>query len=157
MKKLFKGILTGFFFLAATTGAVTGVIAAEKSTAAEATAMVQKAIAYMKEHGQEKALAEFNNPNGQFVKNDLYIYVYDLQGKNLAHGANQKLVGKNLLDMRDADGKLIIQEFIQTANSKGKGWVDYKWANPTTQTVEPKSGYVEKSGDVIIGSGIYKG
>lgn len=118
--------------------------------------MVQKAIAYMKEHGKEKALAEFNNPNGQFVKNDLYIFAYDLQGKNLAHGAKQTLVGQNRLDMKDPDGKSVVKEFIQTANSQGKGWVDYKETNSTTKTIESKSSYIEKVGDIIIGSGVHK-
>lgn len=132
-------------------------MAADRGTADEAVAMVKKAIAYMKENGKEKAFAEFGNPsNTTFHDRDLYIFVYDLNGNNVAHGNNPKMVGKNLLEMKDHDGKFIIKGFIDVANTKGKGWVDYKWPNPVTKAVEQKSGYVEKVDNLIVGSGIYK-
>lgn len=131
--------------------------AADKASAADATAMVKKAVSYMKEVGKEKAFAEFANPaNKDFHDRDLYIFVYDMNGKNLAHGNNPKMVGKNLLEMKDSEGKYIIKSFIETANTKGKGWVDYKWPNPVTQSVESKSGYIEKVDNLIVGTGIYK-
>lgn len=133
--------------------------AAEKATRDEAVAMVKKAAAYMKEHGKEKALAEFNKPNGPFVDRDLYIFAYSANGDgiNLAHGANPSLIGKNLIDLRDADGKAIVKSIIEAGNSKaGSGWVDYKWPNPVTKAVEQKTSYVEKVGDVVLGSGVYK-
>jgi signal transduction histidine kinase len=130
--------------------------ATEKGTANEATALVKRAVDYMKANGKEKAFAEFNNPKGQFIDRDLYIFVFDLNGKTLAHGTNPKLLDKNLVDLKDADGKLFIKEFIDVANAKGKGWIDYKWPNPLTKTIEPKSTYIEKAGDVLVGCGIYK-
>lgn len=155
MKTLLKGILLGFFALALNAAA----FAAEKGTAEEAVALVKKAAAYLKENGKEKAFSEFNNPKGQFADRDLYVFVYGTSGDgiNLAHGANPKLIGKNLLDLRDADGKLIVKGFIEVGNSKtGHGWVDYKWPNPVTKAVEAKSTYIERVGDVMIGCGIYK-
>lgn len=131
--------------------------AADRGTADEAVAMVKKAIAYMKENGKDKAFAEFGNPaNTVFHDRDLYIFVYDMNGNNVAHGNNPKMVGKNLLEMKDHDGKFIIKGFIEVANDKGKGWVDYKWPNPVTKAVEQKSGYVEKVDNLIVGSGVYK-
>ena len=131
--------------------------AADKGSAEEAVAMVKKAVAYINEHGQEKAFAEFANPaNTQFHERDLYIFVYDMKGTSVSHGNNPKMVGKNLLDMKDHDGKFIIRGFIDIANTKGKGWFDYKWPNPVSKAVEQKSGYVEKTGNLIVGSGIYK-
>ncbi len=133
--------------------------AAEKATRDEAVAMVKKAAAYLKENGKEKAFAEFNKPNGPFVDRDLYIFAYSANGDgiNLAHGANPSLIGKNLLALRDADGKAIIKGIIETGNNKaGSGWVDYKWPNPVTKAVEQKTSYVEKVGDVVLGSGVYK-
>lgn len=131
--------------------------AADRGSPDEAMAMVKKAIAYMKEAGKEKAFAEFSNPaNTQFHDRDLYIFVYDMNGNNVAHGNNPKMVGKNLLEMKDNDGKFIIKGFIDTAKTKGKGWVDYKWPNPVTKAVEAKSSYVEKVDDLIVGAGIYK-
>lgn len=129
--------------------------AADKGTAEEATAMVKKAVAYVKANGKDKAFAEFSNPKGAFVDRDLYVMVYDMEGNNKAHGSNPKLIGKNLLEIKDADGVFIVKGLIDTAK-KGGGWFDYKWPNATTKAVEPKSTYVEKVDDVLIGVGIYK-
>lgn len=130
--------------------------AADNGSAAEAVAMVKKAAEYVKTHGKEKAFAEFSNPKGSFKDRDLYIMVYDMKGVNMAHGANPKLIGKNLIDLKDANDTPIIKSFIETANSKGKGWVDYKWPNPVSKAIESKSTYIEKHDDVLIGAGIYK-
>jgi cytochrome c len=130
--------------------------AADTGTPAQAMAMVKKAGEYLKTHGKEKAFAEFSNPSGSFKDRDLYIMVYDMNGFNVAHGANPKLIGKNLIDLKDADGTMIVKQFVETANGKGKGWVDYKWPNPVSKAIEAKSTYVEKHGDVLIGCGVYK-
>lgn len=129
--------------------------AAEKGSADEAVAMVKKAVAFAKANGKEKAFAEFSNPKGQFVDRDLYVMAYDMEGNNKAHGGNAKLVGKNLIEIKDADGKYIVKGLIETAK-KGGGWFDYKWPNPA-KVVEPKSTYVEKiDNDTLVGVGIYK-
>jgi cytochrome c len=108
-------------------------LAADTGTPAQAMAMVKKAGEYLKANGKEKAFAEFSNPNGSFKDRDLYIMVYDMNGVNLAHGANPKLIGKSLIELKDADGTMIVKSFVETANSKGKGWVDYKWPNPVSK------------------------
>lgn len=134
------------------------VAASERGTADEAVSLVKKAVAYLQANGREKAFAEFNNTKGQFVDRNLYIFVYDLKGTNLAigNGNAAKMVGKNLIDMRDADDKYIIKSLIDIANTKGKGWFDYKWPNPVTKSIELKSSYVEKVDDILVGCGIYK-
>ncbi|KIF79849.1 cache domain-containing protein [Noviherbaspirillum autotrophicum] len=139
-------------------GFVSAASAAERASADEASALVKKAVAYLKANGKEKAFAAFNDTKGQFIDRDLYIFVYDMQGNNMAIGNGNagRMVGKNMLDMRDADGKYIIRSFIDILNAKGKGWVDYKWPNPVTKKVEAKSSYVEKVDDMIVGAGIYK-
>lgn len=121
----------------------------------EAKEMVAKAVAFYKANGKEKALAEFSNPTGQFVKGELYLTVWDLKGTQIAHGANQKLIGKNLIDLKDADGKTFVKDFMEVGK-KGNGWVDYKWTNPTSKKIEAKSVYLELVGDTLIGCGIYK-
>ncbi|MET0517617.1 MAG: cache domain-containing protein [Burkholderiaceae bacterium] len=130
--------------------------AAEQGTAAEAEAMVKKAVAYIKAQGPEKAYEEFTHGKS-FKDRDLYIIVYDLNGKNLAQGANPKLVGKDLIGLKDPDGKPLIQMFVDLAKSKGKGWVEgYKFLNPVTQKIENKAMYLERVGDTLVGCGIYK-
>lgn len=139
--------------LAFTTGAAQ---AADRGTAAEAEAMVKRAVAFIKDKGPEKAYDEFTNGK-QFKDRDLYVIVYDLHGKNLAQGANPKLVGKDLIGLKDPDGKPLIQMFVDLAKTKGKGWVEgYKFLNPVTQKIETKAMYLERVGDTLVGCGIYK-
>jgi len=133
-----------------------GVAYAAMGTAKEATANVDKAIAFFKANGKAKAFAAFNDPRGQFVKNDLYIYVVDMKGDIVSHGANKALIGQHFIDIKDADGKLFFREIVNVAKKKGSGWVNYKWTNPVSKKVEPKSAYVKKSGDYIYCCGIYK-
>ena len=149
MKKVLAVILVGLFVLG-------GVAYAAKGTAKEATAMVDKAIAYFNANGKAAAFAAFDDPTGKFVKDDLYIYVLDFKGDILSHGANKKLIGQHFIDIKDADGKLFFRDIINVANTKGSVWVDYKWTNPVSKKVEPKSAYLKKSGDYIFCCGIYK-
>ncbi len=131
--------------------------AAAKGTAKEAKALVEKATAFYNSYGKEQAYAEFNNPKGKFVDRDLYVMVMDYDGNMLSHGANTKLIGKNLLGLKDSDGIYMVREFIRVAKSQGSGWVDYKWTNPTTKKIEKKSSYIQKlEGNTFIVCGIYK-
>ncbi|MEW6518352.1 MAG: cache domain-containing protein [Thermodesulfobacteriota bacterium] len=126
------------------------------SEADEARAMVEKAAALVKAEGKDKALVEIGNPQGQFVKGELYVFAYDLTGTMVAHPVNPKLVGKNLLEVPDAGGKLFRKEIIELAKTKGSGWVDYKYKNPQTGKVENKTTYIMKEGEVVLCCGIYK-
>jgi len=129
---------------------------ANRSTPEEAKAMVKKAIVFIKESGKDKAFAEFAKKNGRFTDRDLYIFVYDLNGKVLAHGQNPKMVGKDLSELTDADGKFFVKERIEIAKTKGEGWQDYKFPNPVDKKVEKKRAYIEKVDDIIVGCGAYK-
>ena len=132
---------------------------AKQGTAAEATAMVEKAIAHIKKAGRDKAFADFNNKSGPFTDRDLYVVVYDMKGKVLAHGANEKMIGKDLIDLRDSDGKYFVKERVDMM-SKGptaKGWQDYKFMNPVSRQIEQKSMFIHRFEDLIVGCGIYKG
>jgi cytochrome c len=130
--------------------------AADMGTKDEAVAMVKKAVDFIKANGADKAYAEFSNPKGQFVDRDLYIAVYDMSGKCLAHGANAKMIGRDLLDNKDVDGKEFVKERIEMMKKQPSGWQDYKFRNPTSNQVEPKAMYIERVNDVIVGCGIYK-
>lgn len=142
--------------LAIAIAAFTHSIHALADDAADATAMVKRAVALIKEAGKDKAIAAFNDPNGSFRKGDLYIFVTDTKGRMLANGSNAKLIGKDLIDLKDSDGKPFVKEYIDVAVKKGSGWSDYKWVNPNTKAIEPKSTYVERVDDLVVGCGIYK-
>ena len=130
--------------------------AADMGTKDEAVTMVKKAVGFIKANGAEKAYAEFSNPKGQFVDRDLYIAVYDMNGKCLAHGANAKMIGRDLIDNKDVDGKEFVKERVEMMKKESSGWQDYKFRNPTSNQVEPKAMYIERVNDVIVGCGIYK-
>lgn len=131
-----------------------------RGSADDAVAMVKKASAYLDKNGRDKAIAAFNDPKGDFIKGDLYVFMFGMvgeqQGVALAHGQNAKMVNKNLMEL-NAGGVFPVKEFLKIANSPtGKGWVSYKWPNSVSKKMEDKSTYIEKNGDVLIGVGIYK-
>jgi cytochrome c len=126
------------------------------ATAAEATAMVKKGVAFIKASGKDKGYAEISNKSGSFKDRDLYLVVYGLDGVVRAHGANDKMVGKNLIDLKDIDGKAFVKERVELANAKGTFWQDYKFTNPVTKKIEPKSAYCEKLDDTVVCGGVYK-
>lgn len=128
-----------------------------QSNQADAIAMVDKGLALIKKSGKDALIKEINAKNPEFVVGDLYLVVRSVDGTILAHGTNPRVVGKNMLDLPDADGKYFRKEIIEVAKTKGKGWVDYKYNNPVTKEIEKKSTYVVLSGDVIVEAGIYKG
>jgi signal transduction histidine kinase len=130
--------------------------AGEFATKDEAVAMVKKATATIKEQGAEKAYAEFDAKGGKFTDRDLYVVVYGLDGKVLAHGANQKLVGKDLIDAQDVDGKYFVKERTELARKQASFWQDYKFVNPTTKKIEPKQMYCERGGETSVCAGVYK-
>lgn len=131
---------------------------ADNGTADEAKAMVDKALAHIKAVGPEKAFADFSTPGNEWHDRDLYLFGYNLEGTCVLHGANKALIGKNLIDMKTADGQFLIKKMVEIVQGKGSGWIDYMWPHPQTKKTEAKSAYVVKIPGFagLIGSGIYK-
>jgi signal transduction histidine kinase len=129
---------------------------AEFATKDEAIAMVKKAVAFIGQQGADKAYAEFGNKGGQFTDRDLYVVVYGLDGKVLAHGANAKLIGKDLLDAQDVDGKYYVKERTEMARKQADFWQDYKFVNPVSKKIEPKQMYCQRLGEAAVCAGVYK-
>ena len=123
----------------------------------EAVAMVKKGVAFLKANGAEKAYAEISNNKGSFIDRDLYLVAYTLEGKCLAHGANPKQVGRDLIELTDIDGKYFVKERIALVKSKPTGvWQEYKFTNPVSKKIEPKVMYCEKLGEAAICGGVYQ-
>ena len=59
------------------------------------------------------------------------------------------MVGKNLIDLKDVDGKAFVKERVDLAQSKGTFWQDYKFTNPVSKKIEPKQMYCEKLDDAV--------
>lgn len=151
MKTLFRALA---LCVSLTLGATA--FAAERGTPEEAVAMVHKVIADMKANGRDKTIAEINTLGERYRDRDLYVTVMDMNGKELAHGANKRMQGVDLIDIKDQDGKAYIRERIALVKANGKGWQDYKFVHPVTKGMEPKSMYFEKYEDLIVNCGIYK-
>ena len=152
-RKLIAALVTTLACAAA--GSAWAAAAQGDATAEEATAMVKKAVAHIKA-GKDKGYADITAKGGAFSSGDLYITVYGLEGTVRAHGANEKMVGKNLIELKDVDGKAFVKERMELAATKASFWQDYKFTNPVTKKIEPKSMYCEKLDDAIVCGGVYK-
>lgn len=131
--------------------------AAEFGTKAEAVAMVKRVQAKFKAEGAEATFKAVSDKSvAEFHDRDLYPFIYDMEGLNVAHGARPALIGKNLITLKDQDGKFLVREMRDIAKTKGSGWFDYKWPNPLNSKIEDKTSYVEKMGDYWVGVGVYR-
>ena len=128
---------------------------ATRATEAEAQAMVKKAIQHYDKVGKDKAMADFSQSPGPFVDRDLYVVVDEMDGTVLAH-INPKILGRNMIDLRDADGHYQIRERLDAAKQSTSGWQDFKFFNPVTRKIEPKRAYWEKHDNLIFACGAYK-
>lgn len=123
----------------------------------DAIAMVKKGVSQIRAQGADKTYAAIiDKENKDFHDRDLYLVVYGLDGTVKAHGANTKMVGKNLIDLKDIDGKPFVKERVEMAQKQASFWQDYKFTNPETKKIEPKSMYCERLEQTVVCGGIYK-
>jgi len=154
MQKLFVGLCLGV--LLAVSAPPRAGAQERPASRDEAVTFVKKAGAWLRQHGKEQALQDFNNPQGPFVERELYIVVLDLKGTLLADGSNPRLVNKSLIDLRDVNGKYFVRDELALAKEKGKGWVDFQWLNPLSKKMELRSSYFERVEDLIVLTGVYR-
>jgi signal transduction histidine kinase len=121
----------------------------------DAKNMVSRAITFCKNAGKEVALAEVSNRDGFFAEGQQYVFVLDESGMMLAHGINQRYIGRDFLWVKDFNGKAFVKDIVEMAKNDGYGVVEYKWINPVSGKGEPKMVYFEKYEGMIFCSGIY--
>jgi signal transduction histidine kinase len=153
--KIRNVVLAGLAATCALTCA-TAMAAGEHATRDEAVAMVKKAVAFWKANGDDKTFAAITEKKGQFSDRDLYLVVYGLDGVVHAHGANEKMVGRNLIDLTDVDGKAFVKERVEMAQKQASFWQDYKFTDPVTKKIEPKQSYCERVDKNVLCGGVYK-
>jgi len=132
--------------------------AEEYTSMEEAKALAEKAAALINDIGREAALVKINDPKGEFIYRDVYTVVIGYDGMMYAHG-RQSVVGKNMIELKDASGKFFVRDMaIFAKEGKKAGWVDYMFQNPATGKIEPKSTYVipNEKEQFYIGVGAYK-
>lgn len=125
-------------------------------TPADAEALVKKGAEFCKKVGVVACVEEFNKPESEFVKGDLYIWANDFDGIITAH-PKKPIKGKNMYRYKDKEGTQLFKEFIDKVKAENSGWVDYVWAHPTTGKQTPKTSFVMGIGEnQLIGAGVYK-
>ena len=129
-----------------------------KITPADLTKMVKEAVVYARENGREKAVAAFNDPNGSFVKNSVYLFAETYDGTALAEPFEQELIGTNVRNMTDRYGVPIIKNLEETAG-QGIGYVSYDFHNPkNNNAIEPRLSVVaDVDGTYYVGADTYAG
>lgn len=130
--------------------------AGEQGTREQAVQMVRRVQEMFDRAGPEPTFRAINARSPEFYDGDRYVFISDLNGVTVAHGDRPVLVGKNLISLKDQDGRFLIREMIAIARGPGSGWIDYKWPNPRTKKMAEKSSYIERMGDYFVGVGIYK-
>jgi len=148
-KPLISGLASTLVFAGAA-------MAGEGAGKDEAITMVKNTVPFIKKQGTDRSSPEFTINAGKFIDRDLYVVVYQLDGKVLAHGSNEKFVGKDMSDAQDVDGKLYVKERVELAGKQPSFWQDYKFVNPVSKKVEPKQMYCEKLDNTAVCAGIYK-
>lgn len=150
MKRVLSAALLG---LAMTSAVAT----AAEPTAKDAVAMVERGAAFAKANGKEALLKKITAKDPEFVQGSMYIYVREFpSGVNIAHPYNQSIIGKDLNDVPDTNGKMYRRDIMDIAKKDGKGWVDYMYKNPDNGKIESKTSYLLRVNDVVLIAGIYK-
>lgn len=150
--RVFFILLAGLFCFAVTAAKADE---SESGTREEAIAMVKRVQDKFRSDGPQATFAAVSDKSvKEFHDRDLYPFIYDLNGVNVAHGARPALIGKNLISLKDQDGKYLIREMIDLAESKGNGWINYKWPHPITNRIEDKISYIERMGEYFVGVGV---
>jgi polar amino acid transport system substrate-binding protein len=119
---------------------------------------VKSALEYATINGREKALSEFNNQTGIFVKGDLYIFAYDYNGTVIALPFQKELLGTNRVGNTDPDGVHYVRDIGEMAR-KGGGYVEYRYPDPSRNfSIQKKVSYaLDVDGTWYVGSGYYIG
>ena len=121
----------------------------------DAIALVKLGVQVIRKDGAAKAYARINDHDGPFASRDLYLVVTSMDGVVLASGANARIVGKNLLDLKDIDGKPFVRERVELARTQPSFWQQYQYIRPTTGRIEPKRAYCERLRESVVCSGVY--
>jgi ABC-type amino acid transport substrate-binding protein len=119
---------------------------------------VDDAARLIKKKG-EQAFATLRDRTGPFRYQDVYVFVDDYNGIELVNPVSPELEGTDLIDFKDANGKLVIREMIEMLRDKDSGWMEYMWPKPGATTPSKKMSYVRKlhGGEktLYVGAGVY--
>lgn len=122
----------------------------------EARALVDQAVALIRQQGLAGALPTLHDPAGPFIDRDLYLFAIGRDGVYRVSGSDPDLVGQPLAPIATRDGDLL-SAAAWRIGAAGGGWVEYQISNPLTLEMEYKASYIRQvDDDLVIGCGVYK-
>lgn len=116
---------------------------ADKPSPEQVKAITLQAAEFVATQGIDAARVAFDN-DGKFKFGEVYVNVIDSNGTWLVYPPNPKNEGKSVLNIKDADGKLLVREIIRVATEQNEGWIEYRWLNPVSNKIEPKLTFVKQ-------------
>lgn len=141
------------------TFALAGTAAAQdvKPTQEQVKAITVKAADLIADRGLDKAAESFN-AEGEYKRGELYVNVVDFAGVWKVYPPRPAGVGQSVINVKDPDGRFVVQDVLKVAKDQGEGWVEYRWLNPTSNRIEPKITYVKRvpGQDLVAYVGVYK-
>lgn len=142
----------------ATLGALPALAAAScdrQGTPLEAKALAEKAAALLTEIGPLKAFSHFMTPDGGYMPHDLYVFVFDREGRMWVNGKFPGQIGSNIAGALDQDGRPFLLNAMRRAEREGSAWVEYLWYNPCSGRPMPKSTHIIRVGSFFVAVGAY--
>lgn len=88
--------------------------------------LVKAAVRFAIDKGADVVFRQINNPAGDFVRGDGYLWAYDMEANNLAHGRNLALVGQNQINWKDSSGRYRNKMMLELIKKQGSGWLEYE-------------------------------
>jgi hypothetical protein len=125
---------------------------AQFGTAAEAKAMLEKAVAAVKAD-KAKALDTFAKGEGGFKDRDLYPFCFNLSDGIATAGP---VKGRDVRTLKDPTGKAFGEDIYKAGQGDAITEVSYNFPRPGETTAVPKVSFVTKAGDQGCGVGYYK-
>lgn len=130
---------------------------AAKPSQDDAKDITLKAADLIAAKGLDDAAKVFN-ADGPFKHGEIYVNVIDFGGVWKVYPPRPAGVGQSVINVKDPDGRFIVQDVLAVAKGEGEGWVEYRWLNPASNRIEPKVTYVKRvpGQDLVAYVGVYK-
>ncbi|HYM34240.1 MAG TPA: cache domain-containing protein, partial [Steroidobacteraceae bacterium] len=130
----------------------------EHGTLEEAKALLDKAVAYIKAHGQQAFIDEANKGReGMFVERDLYVFAVSTDTlKYVVQPLNPRAIGLDCRATKDVNGRVFVKDLVDLAIRDGSASMEYQWNHPVTNEVKDKKSFVERVGNLVLACGAYK-
>lgn len=131
----------------------------QSEKARQVSSFVDKAAALIEQKGKDAAFAEFRKKGSEWFSGDIYVFVVDMSGNVLLNPAFPQNEGRNVIDQKDANGKLWQRAMVELLKKKESGWVDYMWPKPGQTQPSLKWSYVRRVNldgvPGMVGAGFY--